>query len=98
MPDVEEFLAIATIELGLSVEDFYHLTPYEFSVLLDRHQQHLIASSELSRNVFLNALLNSKRQKGQRFIDLFKKSGTTKRKKPERTPEEIKRERDLIFN
>ena len=51
--------------------------------------------AELQRNVYLNAIYNSKRKKGQKFMELFEKKAT--RRKKEMTEEEIKRQRVLLF-
>ena len=51
--------------------------------------------AELQRNVYLNAIYNSKRKKGQRFMELFEKKTT--RQKKEMTEEEIKRQRAFLF-
>ena len=51
--------------------------------------------AELQRNVYLNAIYNSKRKKGQKFIELFEKKAT--RQKKEMTEEEIKRQRAFLF-
>ncbi len=51
--------------------------------------------AELQRNVYLNAIYNSKRKKGQKFIELFEKKKT--RQKKEMSAEEIKHQRALIF-
>ena len=51
--------------------------------------------AELQRNVYLNAIYNSKRKKGQKFMELFEKKKTKQKK--EMTEEEIKRQRVLLF-
>ena len=51
--------------------------------------------AELQRNVYLNAIYNSKRKMGQKFIELFEKKAT--RQKKEMTEEEIKRQRAFLF-
>ena len=51
--------------------------------------------AELQRNVYLNAIYNSKRKKGQKFMELFEKKAT--RQKKEMTEEEIKRQRAFLF-
>lgn len=50
--------------------------------------------AELQRNIYLNAIINSKRKKGQKFIELFEKK---KAKKKEMDVEEIKRQRAFLF-
>lgn len=51
--------------------------------------------AELQRNVYLNAIYNSKRKKGQKFLELFEKKKVSQKK--EMTEEEIKRQRAELF-
>lgn len=51
--------------------------------------------AELQRNVYLNAIYNSKRRKGQKFLELFEKK--QQQKKKEMDVEEIKRQREFLF-
>lgn len=51
--------------------------------------------AELQRNVYLNAIHNSKRKKGQKFLELFEKKKTPQKK--EMNAEEMKRQRAFLF-
>lgn len=61
----------------------------EFSITMLKQR------AELDRNVQLNAIYNSKRKRGQKFLELFDKKSAKKKK--EMSAEEIKHQRALIF-
>lgn len=83
------------MEFGLTLGEFEQLTFKEFNTFAEFSLNRLKQLAELDRNVQLNALYNSKRQKGQKFLNLFedKKQGTKK----VIDEEEIKRQRAFLF-
>jgi|SRR5699024_528498 len=83
----------AILEFKISKDDFFDLTPYEFSILLEHHGEKLKAEYTLTRNTILNAGINLMRGKGDPFVELFKQEETQ-----DLTPvEEIKKEREALF-
>lgn len=83
------------MEFGLSPREFHYLTLREFNSLAAFSLQQMKTQAELQRNVYLNAIYNSKRKKGQKFLELFEKKKT--RQKKEMNAEEIKRQRAFLF-
>lgn len=83
------------MEFGLSPREFHYLTLREFNSLAEVSLQQMKTQAELQRNVYLNAIYNSKRKKGQKFLELFEKKKT--RQKKEMNAEEMKRQRAFLF-
>lgn len=83
------------MEFGLSPREFHYLTLREFNSLATFSLHQMKTQAELQRNVYLNAIYNSKRKKGQKFLELFEKKKT--RQKKEMNAEEMKRQRAFLF-
>ena len=68
---IEQSYCIAILELGLSKEEFFDLTPYEFSALVEHKRKIDKVDYSILRNVIYNAGLNLLRKKGEKEIPLF---------------------------
>lgn len=78
----------------MSAEEVGGMTLSEFMDYMDVYSEIRKQEALLSRNILLNALYNSKRQKNDAFVEL---PWERQVEKAEKTAEEIKVERDFFF-
>lgn len=90
---MENCFCIAVLELGLGKDEFYDLTPYEFSLLVLHHNEQKKTEFTILRNTIYNANLNLKRKKGEKVIPLFEEE----KKNGEEDKEKLRKEREALF-
>lgn len=87
---------IAVVELGLSLENFYNLSPYEVASLHNCKLEKDKVKYINIRNAFLNAYCNANRGKKEKFYPLYPEDQKRKKKK-HMTREEIIEDRKDFF-
>lgn len=91
-------MSLGVIEMGISYNDFLQFTPYDIAYLYDKYKEKQMVDFTLMRNSFLNAYVNARRGKKEKFIPLFEEiEGKKKKEEKQKTPEELKQEREQFF-
>lgn len=70
--------AFFAVEFGYSKKDYNELTPTERALILKEWENKKMRDTELIRNAVLNAISNSMRKKGARFVELWPKEQAPK--------------------
>lgn len=91
-------MALALIELRLSYQDFLELTPFDLAYLYEKNREREMVKFTLMRNTFANAYLNVNRAKNEKFIPLFEEIEGDSKKEIEKSPDELRKEREEFFN
>ncbi|KYG34908.1 hypothetical protein [Alkalihalobacillus trypoxylicola] len=66
--------AFFVVNFNYSKAEYNQLTELEKAFIYKAYEDKVVNESTFARNAHLNAIVNSKRKKNKKFIDLFKKS------------------------